>query len=69
MAKRKAYYDSWASLAAAIIRSGEVCNDQRFLESDWCDTLKYMCQLDDELHPGRTYSVNIIKGGKHAAQR
>lgn len=32
-------------LAAAIIRSGERENDQAFLNSDWCDTLRYYLKL------------------------
>lgn len=30
----------YSALAAAIIASGIKANDQRFLESDWCSTLR-----------------------------
>lgn len=58
------YYDGWAMLAAAIVRSGEQSYDKSFLESDWCDTLKYMCALDQELHPGHSlYASYVPKRG------
>lgn len=44
------YHDAYANLAAAIIASGERCHDVSFLNSDWCDTLRTICKLDDELH-------------------
>ena len=44
------YHSAYANLAAAIIASGERCHDTRFLESDWCDTLKEICKLDDEMY-------------------
>ena len=43
------YHSPYANLAAAIIESGERCNDTLFLDSDWCDTLRTMCKLDDEI--------------------
>lgn len=51
------YYSPWANLAAAIIESGKKCNDQRFLQSDWCDTLRSICRLDDEMHGNRNIGV------------
>lgn len=44
---RKQYHDPYANLAAAILDSGERCNDTAFLESDWADILREMCRLDD----------------------
>lgn len=44
------YHNPYANLAYAIIRSGERCHDTTFLNSDWCDTLRTMCKLDDEMY-------------------
>ncbi len=63
------YHGAYANLAAAIIASGEKCHDTRFLESDWCDTLKEICRLDDKMYGGRSVSmqgrsiVSANKGG------
>lgn len=35
----------YCMLAAAIIRSGERENDQAFLNSEWCNTLRTMINL------------------------
>jgi len=51
------YHDAYANLAAAIIRSGELQHDTAFLHSDWCDILKEICRLDDEMYGGRNTSV------------
>lgn len=64
----RAYHSPYANLAAAIIKSGERCNDTRFLNSEWCSILRSMCQLDDEMHGhkniqarGKTYvSTNHV---------
>lgn len=56
----RAYHNPYANLAAAIIKSGEHCHDTVFLESDWCDVLRSMCQLDDEMYGRR----NIQARGK-----
>lgn len=48
------YHDGYANLAAAILDSGIRCNDTEFLESDWADTLRYMCTLDDEMYANGT---------------
>lgn len=32
--------NSWMTLAAAIVASGIKCNDQLFLQSQWCRELK-----------------------------
>lgn len=32
--------NSWMTLAAAIVSSGIKCNDQQFLQSQWCKELK-----------------------------
>lgn len=51
------YHDAYANLAAAIIRSGELQHDTAFLHSNWCDTLKEICRLDDEMYGGRNIGV------------
>lgn len=66
--KQQAYHDGYANLAAAIIADGRKHNDQAFLNSDWCDLLRGLCQLDDELHRHND-TVYIPKGGgAHGAQ-
>lgn len=63
------YHDAYANLAAAIIRSGELQHDIAFLRSNWCDTLKEICRLDDEMYGGRNIGacgrsiVSTNKGG------
>lgn len=47
------YHSAYANLAAAIIESGERCHDVSFLNSDWCDTLRTICKMDDELYGHR----------------
>lgn len=60
----RAYHDPYANLAAAIIKSGERCNDTRFLNSEWCDVLRSICQLDDELYGRRNLPA---KGRAHVS--
>ena len=48
----KNYKSPYANLADAIIKSGEMENDKRFLESDWCELLKELRRLDDEMNVG-----------------
>ena len=50
---RKQYHDPYANLAAAILDSGERCNDTAFLESDWADILREMCRLDNIMHDNK----------------
>lgn len=63
------YHDAYANLAAAIIHSGELQHDVAFLHSDWCDILKEICRLDDEMYGGRNIDargcsiVSTNKGG------
>lgn len=57
------YHSPYANLAAAIIASGERCHDVSFLNSDWCDTLRAMCRLDDEMYGHRQMDAP----GKHYA--
>lgn len=57
------YHSPYANLAAAIIASGERCHDVSFLNSDWCDTLRAMCRLDDEMYDHRQMDAP----GKHYA--
>jgi len=64
MTKVSSYKSPWANLAAAIIRSGERENDQVFLDSDWCDTLKRLCALDDEETGKKFNMVNIGPSAK-----
>jgi hypothetical protein len=54
--KQGPYYDPWANLAAAIIARGVEAHDVSFLQSDWCDTLRAICRMDDELHGNRNMS-------------
>ena len=51
------YHNAYANLAAAIIASGERCHDTKFLGSDWCDTLKEICILDDKMYGGASVSM------------
>lgn len=58
MFKQK-YYNGYAKLAAAIIKSGERTHDTAFLESEWCnDVLKGLCELDTVLHQGSRLSMS-----------
>ena len=57
---RGPYHDAYANLAAAIVASGVKCHDTRFLESDWCDTLKEICRLDDQMYGGRNPNSCLI---------
>lgn len=54
---RGPYHDAYANLAAAIIASGVKSHDTRFLESDWCETLREICRLDDQMYGGRNVSI------------
>lgn len=54
---RGPYHDGYANLAAAIIASGVKNHDTRFLESDWCELLREICNLDDVMHGGRNMSA------------
>lgn len=64
------YHDGYANLAAAILDSGIKCNDTAFLESDWADTLRDICVLDDEMYGNRNINacsrsvVSIDRGGR-----
>ena len=59
MTKVNSYRSPWANLAAAIIQSGEREHDVVFLEGDWCDTLKLICSMDDELSNRKCGPINI----------
>lgn len=50
---RARYHDPYANLAAAILEAGARCNDTRFLESDWAETLREICSLDDKMYGSR----------------
>lgn len=58
---RKQYHNPYANLAAAILDSGKRCNDTVFLESDWADTLRYICSLDNEMYGNRTVQSDRTK--------
>ena len=47
---RNTFHNGYANLAAAILKSGEKCNDTLFLESDWAETLREICRLDDIIY-------------------
>ena len=51
------YHDAYANLAAAIIRSGELQHDVEFLHSNWCELLKEICRLDDEMYGDRNIGM------------
>lgn len=61
------YHDPYAKLAAAILGSGKRCNDIRFLESDWAETLRDICSLDDEMYGGRTLTAVNVKIHKNTS--
>lgn len=63
--KKGSYFSPYANLAAAIIQSGEQHNDELFLHSDWCDTLKLICKLDQELHSGVRAQFNVGASKAH----
>ena len=44
--------EGYRKLAAAIIRSGERENDQAFLNSEWCETLRYFIKLGQQQGSG-----------------
>lgn len=48
MTKNSLCKDPWAKLAEAIIDSGVKANDQLFLNSEWFEFLKSICDLDIE---------------------
>lgn len=54
---------AWALLAAAIIQSGKDANDTAFLESKWCESLKYMVSLKYNKRQG--YKENIQENSKY----
>lgn len=64
---RRGYHDPYANLAAAILDSGKRCNDTRFLESDWAETLRDMCSLDDEMYGGRIMTATNVRVHKNTS--
>ena len=58
---RSHYHDPYANLAAAILESGARCNDTRFLESDWAETLREVCALDDKMYGNRNVKAARAK--------
>ena len=54
------YHGAYANLASAIIESGIKSNDRNFLESDWCDTLREICKLDDKMYGARSMGFRGI---------
>ena len=64
--KRTKYHEPLANLAAAILESGVHANDRRFLESEWADTLREICRIDDDLYGGRGLGTRgVINKRKH----
>lgn len=63
--------DPYVRLAHAIITSGIKANDTSFLNSDWCETLRYMCDLGDNMSYAtpvsniKTSSTSIYKEYSH----
>jgi hypothetical protein len=51
------YHEPYTNLAYAIVASGIKCHDVRFLESDWCELLREMCRLDDQMYGDRNIGV------------
>lgn len=66
---RTQYHNPYANLAAAILDSGKRCNDTAFLESDWADTLKAICSLDDEMYGNRSIESDRTKVYKPTSRR
>lgn len=62
-----AYHDAYANLAAAILKQGVRENDVSFLNSEWADTLREMCKMDDNFYGDRgireTHGVIEYAGG------
>lgn len=58
---RSHYHDPYANLAAAILESGARCNDARFLDSDWAETLREICSLDDRMYGNRNVKAARVK--------
>ena len=63
--------DPYVQLAHAIIASGIKTNDVSFLKSDWCETLRYLCDLGDNMSYDtsvssiKTASTSIYKEYNH----
>lgn len=51
----------YQNLAYAIIKSGYKNNDVGFIQSEWCDTLRYFVSLDIHGFHGNTYVDNKNK--------
>lgn len=66
---RTQYHNPYANLAAAILDSGKRCNDTAFLESDWADTLRDICSLDDEMYGNRSIELDRTKVYKPTSHR
>lgn len=64
---RTKYHNPYANLATAILDSGARCNDTRFLESDWADTLRAICYLDDEIYGNRNIQSDRTKVHKSSS--
>ena len=64
---RTQYHNPYANLAAAILESGARHNDTRFLESDWAETLRDMCVLDDEMYGGRIMTATNVRVHKNTS--
>ena len=56
---RSQFHDPYANLAAAILESGRF--DTSFQESDWAETLREICALDDKMYGGRNIKGNSAR--------
>jgi hypothetical protein len=51
------YHSGYAELAQAILKSGVQNNDEAFLKSEWADTLRTICRMDDQMYGDRELRV------------
>ena len=51
----------WAALAAAIIMSGKYADDERFLQSDWCQSLTDMVSLYKDMYERSNKDVRNVQ--------
>lgn len=55
------FHNPYANLAAAILNSGVRHHDMEFLESNWADVLRRVCELDLMMYGNR--STELTRGG------
>lgn len=59
-ANKKQYHSGYADLADAILKSGIASNDETFLKSEWADTLRTICKMDDDMYGDR--DIRVTRG-------